>query len=234
MMRLSVLSAFLALLVSSGAAFAQEQDRIADAEIGALVGLLEGEFDSKPQMMEDLASGVPTEQRHYRINRSFLTATSEDIEGPIVVGTTIYAGQNWHFDQNEFLVWTFEKDTESGEVVAKPRRFVDQVKKLPFSRDMERLGPISSAELEDAIGGSACPIRWIRDGDSFLGKVRHCEVKSAVHKVILDWEWDYLLTREALFISFAGKNAAGEILDGTPVGAPYRLDRVNGHPDGNP
>lgn len=192
-----------------------------------LAQMLVGEFDSVRQMEDDKANNVPKEMAHGRINRSFVITDAPAVGDPVVVSTTAYAGNPWHFDSGEFLVWTLTEQTiEDGPaVVMAPRRFKEQERRMPFARDGEKLGGFTDDDLETAVSGANCVLVWTPNENGFSGRSQPCYVMSTTKNVMLNWVWSYELTEDALWISYEGIDENGEVLDGTPKGSPYRLDR---------
>lgn len=194
-----------------------------------LAQMLVGEYDSVRQMQEDKANGVPKDMAHARINRSYVITDAPAVGDPVVVSTTAYAGNPWHFDSGEFLVWTLTEETtnNSTAVVMSPRRFKDQARRMPFARDGEKLGGFTDDDLETAVSGANCVLVWTPNGDGFSGRSQPCYVMSTTKNKMLNWVWSYELTPEALWISFEGLDENGDVLDGTPKDSPYRLDRLD-------
>ncbi|MBO6505690.1 MAG: hypothetical protein JJ850_07750 [Kordiimonadaceae bacterium] len=190
------------------------------------ITMLTGEFESRQQMEEDLAAGVPDDKRHYWVNRTFQRVEAPEIGSHVLVGTTEYNAGRWMFDFNEFLVWNFEVDGE--QIIMTPRRFKEQERKLPFAREAWKLAGIKTEHLEAAKGGASCPLVWIEVEGGFEGKsAGECKVMSTLRKKILDWQWGYKLTKQSLFVEFNGRDETGASLDGTEGMAPYRLDRIS-------
>lgn len=211
--------ALAAFVLSAGSVAAQS----ASAD---LARLLVGEYDSQRQMQEDQANNVPKEMSHARINRTFVSTDAPDVSDIVLVGTTAYAANPWIFDHGEFIVWTFTEGEDGNSTVMAPRRFKDLDRRIPFARDGEKLGGFTPDDLEGAVSGAACEIVWTRNGDGFSGRSKPCYVMSTTKKKMLDWQWTFELSDDALWISFAGVDENGDVLDGTPEGSPYRLDRV--------
>lgn len=209
---------------------ATEARKVADASDGydlmveALVRLLDGEFDSAAQKREDDANQVPQEQAHGWVNRRFVTTRAPAVGVPVLIGTTAYNAP-WVMDSNEFLVWTFSKDDDGG-VLMSPARFKDWERLMPFSRDGGKLSGFTAEDLEPAISGASCKIVWTVADYGYLGRTKPCFVMSTTQNKMLNWVWEYKLTSDALWISFSGIDENGVVLDGTPEGRPYRLDRV--------
>lgn len=189
------------------------------------IALLTGEFESRQQMEEDLAAGVPDDKRHYWVNRTFQRVEAPEVGSHVLVGTTEYNAGRWMFDFNEFLVWGFVIDGD--QIVMTPHRFREQERKLPFAREAWKLAGIKMEDLEAAKGGASCPLVWTAIEGGFEGKsAGECKVMSTLRKKILDWQWRYKLTEQSLFVEFNGRDATGTSLDGTEGMLPYRLDRV--------
>ncbi|MEP3224719.1 MAG: VOC family protein [Parasphingorhabdus sp.] len=194
--------------------------------IAELADMLEGEFDSRLQMEEDKANNVSKEKSHAWVNRSFVRINAPEFDSPVLVGSTLYRADPWIFDENEFLVWTFTSVQNGNAVLATPRRFKEQHKRLPFARDANRLAGFSAEDLEPARSGAACPITWTKTETGFYGKSTDCRTMSTVHKKLLNWEWRYQLRSDALSIEFFGTDDSGKTLDGTPDNIPYRLNAL--------
>jgi len=48
-----------------------------------------------------------------------------------------------------------------------------------------------------------------------------------IRDAMLSWEWTYILSDTALWMSFAGRNDGGEIVFGRQDQLPWRLDKVS-------
>ena len=188
--------------------------------------MLVGEYDSQRQMQEDKANNVTREMSHSRINRSFVSTEAPAVSDIVLVGTTAYAANPWIFDNGEFLVWTFTENAQGNSVVMSPRRFKDSERRIPFARDGEKVGGFTPDDLETAVSGANCEIVWTANTDGFSGRSKPCYVMSTTKKKMLNWVWEFELSDRALWISFAGIDEDGAVLDGTPEGSPYRLDRT--------
>lgn len=189
------------------------------------IDMLTGEFESRQQMEDDLAAGVPDDKRHYWVNRTFQRVEAPEVGSHVLVGTTEYNAGRWMFDFNEFLVWDFRLDND--QIIMTPHRFKDQDRKLPFAREAWKLAGIKMEDLEAAKGGASCPLVWTTIDDGYQGvSAGECKVMSTLRKKILDWQWQYKLTQQALFVEFNGRDETGASLDGTEGMTPYRLDRL--------
>ncbi len=216
-----VLPVFFALL-ASGESFASNRGVVEE-----LAGLLAGEFESRDQMAKDLANGVPEDQRHYWVNRSFQKVDAPKVGETILIGSTEYNFRKWVFDFNEFIVWTLTPGEAVDTVLMSPRRFKDQEKRVPFAREAWKLAGFAPEDLEAARGGASCEIVWKRSENGFIGKSEPCRVMSTTKGKILDWEWQLELTDRALWVEFNGRDETGASLDGTEKLGRYRLDRMN-------
>lgn len=195
--------------------------------VAELSQLLVGEFDSRRQMHDDIATGVPRADVHGWVNRTFVAVDAPKVGNAVVVTTTSYNSSSWTFDKNEFLVWTLTLDEQGKRVVMSPKRFKDPQPRLPFSRDGEKLAGFSPDDLEAAIGGAACDIVWTPTENGFSGRSRPCRVMSTTKGKMLNWTWQFDLAEDALMIAFFGRDETGTALDGSPDNKPYRLDRIN-------
>lgn len=197
--------------------------------IEEIVFLLNGEFDSRNQKAEDEAKGVPEKDKHFHVNRTFLLTDAPTVGAFVMVGTTAYNAPPWIFDQYEFLVWTFAQDTDRNHVTMTPYRFKEQEKRTPFSRSAEKLAGFTMADLEPARGASKCVITWTRAGNGgFSGhSAPRCEALHTPTNKMGEWRWRYALREDALWVEFSGIDVTGAVLEQTPPGKPYRLDRIH-------
>lgn len=190
------------------------------------VGMLSGEFDSRLQQEQDIRDNVPKDSAHGRVFRTFAKVEAPSVGTHVIVTTTSYGGAQWHFDEYEFMVWNVTVDSQSASIVMSPRRFKDLDKRVPFAFAPEKLGGFGPQDLEPAKGGAACDIRWKAAADQFEGRSDPCRVMSVTKNKMLTWSWQFLLDTDGLEIAFSGSDDAGTVLDGSPEGNPYRLDRV--------
>ena len=188
-----------------------------------LVTLLVGEYDSRRQQAEDLDNDVPEDQRHAWVDRTFALVDAPAVGNPVMITTTSYNIPPWYFDNAEFMVWTFSVHDDT--VVMSPRRFKDFDRRLPYASDPEKLAGFTDDDLEAAVGGAACDIVWRRTDDGFSGRSEPCRVMSVTKNKMMSWRWEFELGEDALRIAFTGTDDDGAVLDCTPVGKPYRLDR---------
>lgn len=193
-----------------------------------LMSMLNGEFESQKQMQEDKANQVPKEMAHGWVNRTLYAVDSPDAGDTLMVATTSYVSGDgaWYFDEYEFLVLTFVAEADGKSIRMFPRRFKEPEKRLPYSREPNKLAVFTADDLQPAISGSNCEIIWTRNRNGFTGKSKPCRVMSTTKNKMLDWQWQYELSQDNLQIEFSGTDEKGNILDGTPIGSPYRLDRV--------
>lgn len=219
--KISQYIAFIYFLSLSSAGVASDTDLVQ-----TFANMLAGEFESRNQMEEDLAAGVPDNVRHYLVNRSFQLVEAPETGGTLMVGTTEYHFGRWIFDFNEFLVWTLTPGSDGKSVLMSPKRFRDQGKRLPFARRADRLGGFTPEDLEAARGGASCDLVWTKSDNGFVGESLPCSALSTTKGEVLDWDWRLELTRDALWIEFNGRDETGTVLDGTEGMTPYRLDRL--------
>lgn len=216
-----LLIGFVALLLSTVSARAAEP---VDAE--AFVAMLLGEYDSLRQQLEDQRAEVPKEEAHMRVNRRFFRVDAPAVGNTVVVSNTIYgtATGGWNYDELEFMVWTVTPVDNGTALLMSPRRFKDMENRLPFAYAPEKLGGFTDDDLETAIGGAACEILWTQSNTGYSGRTKPCRVMSETQNKMFDWTWTFELDTQGLWITFEGTD--GDTRYGTPIGKPYRLDRV--------
>lgn len=221
-MKLLISGAIAGLLIAVMPAAAAADSLLLDR----FVGLLVGEYDSRLQQEQDIRNDVPAAAAHGRVNRTFARVEAPEVGTHVVVTTTSYGGELWHFDEYEFMVWTVTLADDVSSVVMSPQRFSDLSKRIPFAFAPERLAGFGPEDLEPARGGAACNIRWAVTTDGFAGRSDPCRVMSVTKNKMLTWSWQFHLSDDALEIAFSGSDDTGAVLDGSPAGSPYRLDRV--------
>lgn len=193
----------------------------------AFVALLLGEYDSRRQQLEDQRAEVPKEEAHMRVNRRFSRVDAPAVGDTVVVSNTIYgtATGGWNYDELEFMVWTVTPVEDGTALLMSPRRFKDIENRLPFAYAPEKLGGFTDDDLETAIGGAACEILWTKSNTGYSGRTKPCRVMSETQNKMFDWTWTFELDAQGLWITFEGTD--GKTRYGTPIGKPYRLDRVS-------
>lgn len=199
------------------------------AEAGLLdnfVFMLSGEFDSQAQQAEDVRQNVPKDLAHGRVFRTFTRVDAPGVSDFVVITTTSYGVERWYFDEAEFMVWILTVDPQQSLITMSPRRFKDLEERVPFAFSPDKLGGFESQDLEPAVGGAACDILWSQSSDGFIGRSAPCRVMSVTKNKVLTWSWRFSLSADALEVTFSGSDDNGEVLDGSPAGSPYRLDRV--------
>ena len=209
-----------ALLLGTGPSVA------ADAIDGeAFLALLLGEYDSHRQQLEDERAGVTGQEAHMRVNRRFSRVDAPMVGDIVLVTNTIYGRDvGWSYDELEFMIWTITPIDDGTGLLMSPRRFKDMQDRLPFAYAPEKLGGFTDEDLEPAIGGAACDIVWTASNTGYSGRTKPCRVKSETQNKMFDWTWTFELDPHGLWITFEGTD--GNTRYGTPVGRPYRLDRL--------
>ena len=193
-----------------------------------LVRTLSGVFDSQAQKLAEEQQGTPEELVHGWVNRSFLPVDAPELGQHVFVATVRYNGPEGMFDNGEFQVWTVAVDPEQEVVKMSPRRFKNPEPLIAVSRDASAFTGLTPKDLLPPQGAAGCDILWRMDGTNLRGHTdpNQCRSMSSTMNIPLSWQWDYLLEDDALWISYAGRNDAGEIVNGRPDQLPWRLDRV--------
>ncbi len=207
--RILFIAAVTVFVVSAyGSAYADESDTADDTRrIEALMEMLSGNFDAGRHRHEERLSGIAEDDLSIWASRSFAPMTAPDI-GPYVMLSASYNRYDgeWVFDPYEFLVWTVET--------------------IPGILD-----GIKPGGLVNGVGGAACPIRWSKADDGYLGISKDCLVMSVSQLKVLNWNWSYDLKDDRLEIELAGRDKDdGTFLFGTREGrpsVPYRLHDIS-------
>lgn len=193
-----------------------------------LMASLPGEFDSGKQMHAERATNTPSESIHGHVYRSFIRIDAPAIGENVLVSTVRYGGRDGQFDNFEFQVWALTIDADRAAVRMQPHRFKTPEKYLANNRNPRAFQGLTSAELVPAHGGAGCPVYWVANGEVLHGATRPpCKSRSETMGVVLAWEWAYSLDESGVWINFAGRNDAGEIVNGRTDQMPWRLDKLN-------
>ena len=191
-----------------------------------LIDALQGIYDNVGQVTQDEDNNIPEKQRHYRVNRSFVKVNPLAMNTPVVVATTHYYLKQWSFDSEEFLVWVFEDGKGGKRVAMKPYHFKDISKYMAFSRDAEKLTGITLEDLQ--LGNDKdFKIIWekIRVGE-FKGISTVLRLHNKNADKMVAWVWKMHLKDDVLYIDVQGEADDGQQFELTPLGNPYRLQRL--------
>ncbi|MDX2144283.1 MAG: CpcT/CpeT family chromophore lyase [Rhodospirillaceae bacterium] len=193
-----------------------------------LMTWLPGQFDSEPQRFFEEEYKTPKDLVHGRVYRSFTKIDAPAIGENVLVGTVRYGGKDGQFDNGEFQVWTLGVDQARQAVKMSPRRFKDPARYVEIARDAEKLKGLTPDDLKPAEGAAGCDIWWRLSGKQLLGRTEPgaCASMSTVLKTTLNWEWEYILNHEELWLTFAGRDASGKIVSGRPDQVPWRLGKA--------
>jgi hypothetical protein len=219
---------FLMAVTVTASASATSHTAELEQALPRLLHLLSGEFDSQTQLLAEKQAGTPEALVHGWVNRSFTRIDAPDVGEHVVVTAVRYGGRDGSFDNGEFQVWTLSVDTQRNAIKMSPRRFREPERWIAFSRDAAALAGLGSDDLLPPQGAAGCDILWQPDGKHLQGTTDPalCVAVSSTLNVPLSWEWRYLLEADALWISFAGRNEAGDIVNGRQDRLPWRLDRL--------
>ncbi len=213
------------LLIDSGDAGAADAgSRIL---IDELIQTLPGEYDSGSQLRAEEVAGVPKDLRHGRVYRSFTRIDAPEVGQYVVVNNVRYGGPEGSFDAAEFQAWIL-KPTESGNAVSvSPMRFRDPDRYMHAPGKASTYEGLAPSDLAPPEGSAACDIEWRRVDGGLLGTTEAdpCVHMSYTMNVPLAWAWRYFLAEDAFWITFAGRNDAGEIVNGRSDQLPWRLAR---------
>lgn len=225
-MRFHLLAAAMAAVIATPAAATNSPIELRTA-LADIMAELSGEFDSEPQRFFEEEYKTPKELVHGRVYRSFTPIEAPDIGPNVLVATARYGGDDGQIDHGEFLVWKLAVDAKAGVVRMTPRRFKEPDKYLPLAKDAARLKGLKAAELAAAEKPAKCEILWRLDGAQYRGEsAPGCASMSTTTKTELSWAWSWTLTPDELWLSFAGRDAAGKLVAGRPDQVPWRLGKA--------
>jgi len=192
-----------------------------------LMRILPSEFDNAAQKFFEEEIKTPKELVHGRVYRSFTRIDAPDVGENVLVGTVRYGGKEGQFDGGEFQVWTLTVDAERKAVKMSPRRFKEPEKYFADARDAEKLKGLKTDDLLPPQGAAGCDIYWRKYGVDLRGATEPgCSSMSSTLKVPLTWEWEYVLTEDELWLTFAGKDSAGKVVSGRPDQVHWRLGKA--------
>lgn len=196
------------------------------AMIEDLIAILEGEFDSRQQQLEDESRALPKKERHAWVNRAYLRVHAPAVGKHVMVVSSRYGPPPWYYAKTEFFALTFEYVNDGAAILMTSWQFKDQETRMPFARDAIALGAFQMDHLEKAPGGGACPIVWTKTEYGFSGRNRPCNAYLTQAKKNVEWIWMVELSDDALEVQFLGTDETGAVLDSPPNRIPYRLDRI--------
>jgi hypothetical protein len=220
--------ALLAALLMASPAAATNSPIELKSVLARLMDTLPGQFDNAAQLYFEEDSKTPKELLHGRVYRSFTRIDAPDIGANVLVATVRYGGKDGQFDGSEFQVWTLSVDAERKAVKMSPRRFKDPAKYIDIARDADKLKGLTSADLVAPSGAAGCDVFWRVYGTDLRGVTEPgaCSSMSSTLKVPLNWEWEYILTADEMWLSFAGRDGTGKIVSGRPDQVHWRLGKA--------
>ncbi len=196
--------------------------------LARLMEILPGEFDSAGQLRAEQATNTPKESTHGHVYRSFIRIDAPALGNNVLVSTVRYGGRDGQFDNGEFQVWTLNIDRGKGAVLMKPQRFKMPATYIANNRNPNAFKDLAASELVPAHGGASCPIAWTPNGTSLRGITDPpCKSRSETMDMDLIWDWAYSLDESGMWINFAGRNDAGDIVNGRADQMPWRLEKLN-------
>ncbi len=208
-----------------------------------LMNELPGEYDSEPQRFFEAEYKTPPALQHARVYRRFTRIDAPEIGANVLVAT-VHAGDRYaKFDPVEFQVWTLSVDETRRAVTMSPRRFRDVAKYQAIATDAAKLAGLAASELDAATGAAGCVLYWRQLGTQLRGRNDPGTCRTTLQRQAVEarFDWEWLLTGEELWISFAGRDAAGRMLMGRTDQTHWRLMKartfecfVAYRPDGGP
>lgn len=196
--------------------------------LATLMERLPGRFDNAAQLFFEQQTGVPQAAQHGRVFRGFTRVEVPALGEHLLVAQVRYGGDAGSFDDGEFLLWSVSVDAQQRAVRMSPRRF-----RAPQRFRDRALAPaafreLTAADLQPAEGAGSCDLYWRKYGDDLRGVTLpgRCRARSAALGRELDWSWEYVLTADELWLSYAGYDTAGRIVAGRVDQAHWRLGRA--------
>jgi hypothetical protein len=193
-----------------------------------LAAALPGRYDSHTQKLAEDAVGTRAEDVHGRVYRSITPIDAPAISEHVFVNTVVYGGPDGSFDDAEFQVWILDIDHDRHAVVITPMKFSEPDRFKATAENAESFAGLAPSDLRPSDGSVACEIIWRAAGDDYLGISGEapCVSMSYTMNKPLAWEWRYYLDRDALWITYAGRDDSGDIVNGRPDQLPWRLERI--------
>jgi len=191
----------------------------AEADLGALVTLLSGEFDSSGQVAAERAAGV--EPPHPRLHVLFAP-----VDAPEVGAHVLFTRQSTGTGPASVYrrrVLTFEPDSATGEVVMRSWGLPADV---PAADDTSQVGwhGLTRDQLEPLAG---CDVRWRRDGQSYAGSSSDggCRLAGQPGGVQVTVHTEMTLSPTELELTEWATGPDGTTVWGRPDAGPVRLVR---------
>jgi hypothetical protein len=217
-----------ATLLLAGPATATNSPIELRTALKTLMTWLPGQFDSEPQRFFEAEYKTPPNEQHGRVYRSFTRIDAPAIGENVIVTTVRYGGKDGQFDAGEFQVWTLAVDAGRKAIKMAPQRFKEPDKYVGIALDAEKLRNLAPDALQPAEGAASCVIWWRLYGTQLQGKTDPgaCSTMSTIAKTTLNWEWEWLLNDQELWLNFAGRDASGRIVSGRADQVPWRLGKA--------
>ena len=217
-----------ALIVSmvSPPAFAAIEAEL-DQALNTLMTGLSGAFDSGPQVRAEKLSNTPVDMEHQHVYRSFTPIDAPDVGGNVFVVTLRDDGPEGRVDMVEFQVWTLTVDAERKAVRMAPRRFKTPEDYVAITRNADAFNNLKASDLVPSSGAAGCAILWTPSSSGLIHGVSEKPCLGPIRDAMLSWEWTYILSDTALWMSFSGRNDSGKIVFGRQDQLPWRLDKVS-------
>lgn len=214
-----------AYLLFASTAFADGHDDL-NATLERLMSGLNGAFDSGAQLRAEKLSNTPKEHWHQHVYRSFTRIDAPDVGDNVFVVTLRDDGPEGRIDMVEFQVWSLSVDEERGAVKMVPQRFRTPEAYTSVTRDPAAFKDFKASDLVPSDGAAGCPIYWKPSDTGLIHGVSGVPCLGPIRSEMLSWDWTYILSGTALWMSFAGRNEAGDIVFGRQDQTPWRLDKV--------
>ena len=193
--------------------------------LAQLMAGLPGEYDSEPQRFFEAEYKTPPAEQHQRVYRAFTRIDAPEVGANVLVATVHASDKYSKFDLAEFLVWTLAVDETRKAVRMSPRRFRDHEKYQAIATDAAKLKGLAAAELVPASGAAGCDIYWRLIGTQLRGQTDPGTCRTTLQRLKVDavFDWEWLFNDEELWITFAGRDAAGKLLMGRTDQTHWRL-----------
>lgn len=194
----------------------------------SLMAWLPGEFDSEPQRFFETEYKTPADLVHRRVFRAYTRIQAPQLGENLLVAQVRDGGKDGRFDEMEFQLWTLSVDSTRRVVRMWPRRFKDPARFRDHAGDPAAFNGLSDADLLPAQGAAGCEILWRLNVHQLRGTTvpGACSGAVAAGRPSLQWEWEYLLDAEELWINFAGRDSTGRIAFGRADQTHWRLGKA--------
>ncbi len=191
----------------------------AEADLGALVTMLSGEFDSQAQFRADRETGV--EPTHPWLHVVFAPVAAPGVAEHVVFTRQSQGGEPTSVYRRRLL--TFEPDLTTGDVIMRTWGLPDGTGD-ENAAEQDRWESVTRDELKPLPG---CELRWRRDGETFSGSSTEggCRLADQPGGAEIVVRTEIVLTASGMLLTEWASGPGGNTVWGRPDAGPVRLVR---------